>query len=443
MVDVKVLKNIASSFTVLYVEDDKDIARTVVNYLSKFFKEVIYANSGEEGLEHYKQSDYDIVISDINMPKMNGLEMARQIKKINKNQSIIFITAYSESDIFIDSIKIGVDGYIIKPINYNEINELLYKLCINMKNSFENNINVEQQKCLMEHISQKNTLLKQYTEVIDKVAIVSKTDLKGNIIYVNDFFCEIAGYKKDELLGKSHNIVRHPDMASSVYSQMWSTIQKGKVWEGTIKNKAKDGSAYFVHATILPMYNQTNEIDSYMGIRFLSTSEELEKREFKKKVRGSFQEYKKINHELSIRVDHLDKELADKSKIGILQEGQIKDLNTRLQTALSQITHYEKSFSNNTNKKYDALEHYSKNLTDMTTKFKNASSNLDKTKIELSKTKADNESKKKEVLKLNEELIKQRNIIKDLRDTIKNINEAEEEAEKTKSTSLFDKLKIR
>lgn len=83
--------------------------------------------------------------------------------------------------------------------------------------------------------------------------ILSRTDLKGRITYVNASFAHVSGYQADELIGKTHNIVRHPDMPRSIFKQMWDTIAAGKEWEGFVKNLRKDGGYYWVFARITPM----------------------------------------------------------------------------------------------------------------------------------------------------------------------------------------------
>ena len=125
MSDIKEIRKIASSLTLLYVEDDKEIAQAFISYLSKIFKEVIYAENGEEGLTLYKQDEFDLVITDINMPKMNGMDMAKEIRDIRSDQNIIIISAHTELDNFITSIKLGIDGYVVKPFTRNEVEDTL------------------------------------------------------------------------------------------------------------------------------------------------------------------------------------------------------------------------------------------------------------------------------------------------------------------------------
>lgn len=111
-------------------------------------------------------------------------------------------------------------------------------------------------------------LLEQYKATVDKSFIVSKTDPKGNITYVNKEFCTISGYEKNELLGKSHNIIRHPDMPKEIFKEMWDTIKVNKKpWRGKVKNLKKDGGEYWVKAIINPILDANNDVIEYISIR--------------------------------------------------------------------------------------------------------------------------------------------------------------------------------
>lgn len=107
----------------------------------------------------------------------------------------------------------------------------------------------------------------RYVDIVDRYVISSQTDLKGIITEASTAFCEISGYSKAELIGQTHNIVRHPDTPSEAYKEMWEMITKGKAWSGEIKNKAKDGSSYRVDAKIDLVRNETGDISGYLSIR--------------------------------------------------------------------------------------------------------------------------------------------------------------------------------
>ncbi|WP_345974877.1 HD domain-containing phosphohydrolase [Sulfurimonas sp. HSL3-7] len=110
-------------------------------------------------------------------------------------------------------------------------------------------------------------LLQNYQEAIDYSTIVSKADPKGIITYVNPAFCNISGYSPDELLHQPHNIVRHTDMPEEVFKKLWEDLKKGKKWNGIIKNLKKDGTAYWVDASISPIYDEKGRLIEYIAIR--------------------------------------------------------------------------------------------------------------------------------------------------------------------------------
>lgn len=100
----------------------------------------------------------------------------------------------------------------------------------------------------------------------DSDFIVSRTDLNGAITYVNDDFCRITGYSKNELIGVNHNVIRHPDMPTSFFTKLWKIIKAGEKFKGCIKNKAKNGSYYWVDAEITPYIKDGKKI-GYKSVR--------------------------------------------------------------------------------------------------------------------------------------------------------------------------------
>ncbi|WJJ93771.1 PAS domain-containing protein [Neopusillimonas aromaticivorans] len=91
------------------------------------------------------------------------------------------------------------------------------------------------------------------TVVREDQYLISKTDMKGKIIYANPAFIEVSGYSRDELLGKPHNLIRHPDMPPEAFADLWDTLKEGKPWLGVVKNRRKDGSYYWVLANAYPV----------------------------------------------------------------------------------------------------------------------------------------------------------------------------------------------
>jgi PAS domain S-box-containing protein/diguanylate cyclase (GGDEF)-like protein len=108
-------------------------------------------------------------------------------------------------------------------------------------------------------------MLEQYKLVLDNSSIVSKADTKGIINYVNDKFCETTLYSKEDVIGKSHNIERHPSTPKETFRALWDTISSGKVWHGVLKNKKADGSSYYKSATIVPLKDENGNILEYIS----------------------------------------------------------------------------------------------------------------------------------------------------------------------------------
>lgn len=106
-----------SKMSILYVEDNETIQMVFSNILKKFIKHLYIAKDGEEGLEKFKQKNPDLIITDIQMPKMNGIEMIKNIRKKNKNIPIIITTAFNDINYAIEAIKLGVDSFFLKPID--------------------------------------------------------------------------------------------------------------------------------------------------------------------------------------------------------------------------------------------------------------------------------------------------------------------------------------
>ena len=118
-----------------------------------------------------------------------------------------------------------------------------------------------------EELKNSVKLLNQYKFAVDSSAIVSKTDKRGVITYVNDEFIRISKYTKEELIGRNHNIIRHPDVPKEAFKDLWKTIKAKKIWKGEITNRAKDGTPYYVATTIVPILDINDEVEEYLAIR--------------------------------------------------------------------------------------------------------------------------------------------------------------------------------
>lgn len=148
----------------------------------------------------------------------------------------------------------------------------------------------------------KNSIsfFESFQNVTNEGNLVSKSDLHGNIIYVNDNFCKTTGYTREEVIGKPHNIIRHPDNDSSIFKDLWDTIQEKKTWKATIKNRTKDGGYYWVDTNISPILDNDGEIIEYVAIRhditeLINQRDEIERSSQTDTLTGLGNRFKLIN----------------------------------------------------------------------------------------------------------------------------------------------------
>ncbi|MES2731567.1 MAG: PAS domain-containing protein [Bacteroidota bacterium] len=154
--------------------------------------------------------------------------------------------------------------------------------------------NLEEMATTQEEMSRKEMELVGQNAALNNAAIVSEVDLQGNILFVNDEFCRLAKYTREELLGQKQSIVRHPDMPAAVFEDLWGTITKGKVWKGQVKNRSKDGSHYWVEATITPVIGSNSKPIKYIGVRFDITAQKEQEEAINKALKEAQEQQEQI-----------------------------------------------------------------------------------------------------------------------------------------------------
>jgi len=404
-------QDLLKKIIVLYVEDDSYIRTSMIHVFEKLFKQVFMAEDGKEGLDTFTQAanegiTIDVVISDINMPNMNGLEMIKEIRKINKIIPFVLTTAHAEAEYFLESIKLGVTHYAVKPL---EVKDLILQI---------QDISLKKYQEMI--INNQNTENKRYIELLNKIAIVSKTDLNGNITFVNDIFCQVSGYSKEELLGASQNIVRHPDVSKQIFIELWNTLKDGKSWHGKIKNKTKNGDPYIVNATIFPVFDEMGDtVIEYMGVRFVITEEENEKREFKKKVINNIQTQKQKEKLLIDKVNILENKLhySAHDNIKLIQES-LELEREKTAKAKGQLFHYENELKQEKQKVQRIIQETNARVAHLIADNKANKEATHKYKEKALSLQLESTSQKKEVERLAEMLEEQAKMIKDLKDVI-------------------------
>lgn len=329
------LKSFIKDLRILYIEDEKDAREKLSSILKKISSNVDVSENGVDGYIKYQDSiskklPYDLIISDINMPKMSGIELARKIKESDHEIAIIFTTARNEKDILFEAIELNIHSFMVKPIDFSLLHDNIKKIA--KKKLFDKQFFIKQKE------------LETYTNIIENVAVISKTDTKGFITYVDDAFCDVTGYTKEELIGQNHNIVRHPENPKEVYEKLWSIIQSGEIWSGKVRNIDKEGNTWYAKSTIIPIFDEAHkEIVEYIAIRFVITEEHEEKRELANKLIKNTVSFKKQIASYEQQVASLNKHISLQNDVVKEFKQKIEKLNQSKNKLLSQLSEYEEN----------------------------------------------------------------------------------------------------
>ncbi len=239
---------------VLVVDSSKLVCNHICDLLIPRNYNVTIKYSVSDGLSFLKDKKVDLVIIDLDLLGEKCFETLNLIKNSYKELPIILLSSVKKSSTNRDAFKNGASEILLKPLLAEE-----FILKVDLWVDYHRKIH---------QIKSQQQLLNEYKLIVDKASIVSKTDLEGQITYVNETFCKISGYTEEELLGQSHNIVRHQDMPIEVFTEVWDSIkEKKQIWHGQIKNKRKDGSAYYVDSYVMPILNVKNEVIEYIALR--------------------------------------------------------------------------------------------------------------------------------------------------------------------------------
>ena len=187
-------------------------------------------------------------------------------------QPIGFLEGNNELIKFLDNFLASADNSASQVVQITLDNSLQYYLIAAQKYQegkaiVSIGINITDRKEAEEKLQQTVKELSDIKYALDQLAIVTITDGKGTINYVNNKFCEVSHYSREELIGSNHRLLKSGYHDKVFYQGLWSTITKGKIWQGEIKNKAKDGSYYWVNSTIIPFMDDQGRPFQYLSIR--------------------------------------------------------------------------------------------------------------------------------------------------------------------------------
>jgi PAS domain S-box-containing protein/diguanylate cyclase (GGDEF)-like protein len=290
------------------VEDDIDLLNKLGRILKREVSDLKLFSSAFDALIHVQKEKPDVIISDIKMSNMNGLEMVDKIRTIYPDVPVIIASAFNDTEFFQKAIKLKVENFVIKPIDIDKLLEDLKE--------------IKNKQIIQEGYLSRGKLLEEYKDIVDRSNYISKTNLKGQIIYVNDKFENLTGYKLEDIKGKSHSIMRHPEMRKSFYERLWKTILNKGTWHGVIKNYSKSGEVFYVETTISPILDKDDNIVEFISISNNITQLVQNKKELQKQLITD--RLTKIYNRLKLKNDLLN---ASESTLILINVDNFKDIN--------------------------------------------------------------------------------------------------------------------
>ncbi len=236
-----------STLTILYVEDDRDAREHLIRFLQHRVGTLITAENGAAGLEAFVSRRPQIVITDIQMPEMDGLILAQEIHKLDAAVPIIVVTAFEQTDYLLRAIDIGLDKYVAKPVNPNRLHASLLECADRLR-------------------AEKQLRLAAAVFDSSQEAVVI-TDAADIIVSVNRAFTDVTGYTAAEAIGNNPAVLLASGKQDKVFQDaMWNEIQTRGCWHGEIWNKRKNGQIYPEWRSITTLTDAHGCVTHYIGI---------------------------------------------------------------------------------------------------------------------------------------------------------------------------------
>jgi diguanylate cyclase (GGDEF)-like protein/PAS domain S-box-containing protein len=256
----------------ILIADDSLADQLLLSTLVKELEhDVLIAENGHDAVTAVEKQHPDLVLMDIIMPVEDGLSATARIRALELDYwlPIILLSALDQPQNIIKGIEAGADDYLTRPIHPKIIQAKIQAMARikELQSSYKKAVDTKKKH--LSQLHQQGHLHSQLRRAMDEAVIVVETDLEGAITSVNKNFCEISGYKSDELLGQNHRILHSGMHNRAFFKDLWKTITQGRVWTGDVCNKAKNGDLFWLRTTIVPYIDdKTGNIINYKTIRF-------------------------------------------------------------------------------------------------------------------------------------------------------------------------------
>ena len=395
---------------ILFIESDQEDREHFSNILYKFFSNVIVCTNGKDGINSFleKRNDFfiDIIICDKTLEDITGIDVLKEIRKIDLEIPFILTSSKIEVDDLLVAIKYKATDYLEKPVNGKNLIFCIEQVCHNKYH--------ERLKTLMQGD------LEDLKSVVNEVALVSRTDLEGNITFINSYFSEVTGYSEDEIIGQNHLILKDENTSALIYKDLLEKVKSGIVWEGKLKKISKTKEDFYIYLTVLPINCKvTSSIKEFIWISFLTTNEELEEKEFKKRVVKNMYENRRINNEAREKIDFLMNKISEYSNM----KNSLFTEKERASKFFNQIRFYEKELIEIEEKVKEISEKASLKIKQVLAMEKDTREKKDSVIYLLNDLTNDLDIKNKAVQKLTKELSAQLTLIKKLMTSIDSIED--------------------
>ncbi len=246
----------SSEMSLMFVEDDADAREITRALMARKYRclNIHAAGDAAAGLLLFRTLQPEIVVTDISMQGMDGLEMAREIRSLNPEAFIVALTAHSDTGYLLDAIEIGINHYILKPIDHRKLFAALDG-CIDL---------IRMRRLLR---AQELYIRKLSSAVEGSPCSVMITDLHGVIEYVNPKFAGVSGFSAEQVVGNTPSFMKSGQTSAKTYEQLWSTISSGREWHGELLNRKQSGDLFWERISISPIFDGTGVATHFTAIK--------------------------------------------------------------------------------------------------------------------------------------------------------------------------------